>query len=142
MEEELQSLFSASPKYLSVASINYDYIPTVLEGPKVLWVGLKWAAPKDLKIGSHVRVHLRPGIGINTDPGNPELNSVFEVQDIIGTSVVLGSVSKKWHPNLGNKNISGWGHDLRRTDVRPLRQDWNFGYGTQQSFVQYYPNEY
>ena len=129
----------SDPKFLAVASINYGYVPATLESPPSLYVTLKYPPPHDFQVDSMVRLHLRPGVGINTN--TPGLNSVFMVNDIIGMNVTLKSITPNWRADLGNPRQI-WGYDMRQADVRPLRQDWNYGYGTYQSFLEYHPEEW
>ena len=130
-------------RFLEIYSINYDYIPSQLESPKMLWVTLKYPPPKDFKVDTIVRLHLKPGVGIHTSSIS-ELNSTFSVNDIIGLRVMLLPVTSEWTPNRvqgGCKNF-GWGHNMRQMNVRPSRQDWLYGYGTSTSFLEYHPVSY
>jgi hypothetical protein len=108
--------FTHEPKFLGIMSINYGYVPSTLESPKILYVTLNSPPPSDLRVGSTVRIQLRPGFGINTN--NPGLNSVFTVDDIIGKYVTLLPLSQDWYSDLGNPYQS-WGYDMRQTNVRP-----------------------
>lgn len=126
---------------LEVESINYDYIPSQLESPKMLWVALKYPPPKDFRVDTLVRLHLKPGVGIKTSPGMPSLNSTFYVNDIIGLRVMLLPSTPGWTPNGvrgGCKNF-GWGYNMRKMNVRPSRQNWLFGYGASTAFLEYHP---
>lgn len=141
-------------RYLEVENINYDYIPSQLESPKMLWVALKYPPPKDFRVDTLVRLHLKPGVGIRTSPGMPNLNSTFYVNDIIGLRVMLMPSTPGWAPNkikggCGNPGFDpgytrsgssfGWGHDMRQIDVRPSRQNWLFGYGQSTAMLEYHP---
>jgi len=133
-------------RFLEVASINYDFIPGQLESPKVLWVALKFPPPKDFRVDTLVRFHFKPGVGIETSPGSPSLNSTFYVNDIIGLRIFLMPSTRDWRPDLVGDPKScrnfGWGYETRRMNVRPSRQDWLYGYGTPASFLEYHPVKY
>lgn len=116
-------------RYLEIASIHYDYIPSMLDSPKMFYVTLKYNPPRDLKIGSMVRINLRP---------NLKDNLVFIVEDISGYNVILSDRFRPYH-FISPSILKGWGTDMRRLDVRPLRQDWHYGYGAYQSFLEYRP---
>lgn len=128
-------------KYLEVASINYDFIPSQLESPKMLWVDLTFPPPKDFRVDTLVRLHLKPGVGIQTSPEMPSLESTFYVNDIIGLRVMLIPSTKNWAPNRVHRGCQtfGWGHDMRQMNVRPSRQNWLYGYGTPTAFLEYHP---
>jgi len=130
-----------STKFLEVLSINYDFIPSQLESPKMLWVTLKYPPPNDFKVDSLVRLHLRPGVGINTVNGRPGLESTFYVNDIVGLRVMLVPSTVTWAPNKTQDGCSnfGWGYDMRQMNVRPSRQNWEYGYGHTTSFLEYHP---
>lgn len=127
-------------KFLQVDSINYDYLPTQLESPKVLWVTLKFPPPSDFRVDTLVRLHLKPGVGIETSK-TPSLNSTFYVNDIIGLRVFLMPSTNEWRPDKVGKRRKnfGWGYDMRQINVRPSRQDWLYGYGDTTSFLEYHP---
>ncbi len=139
MNYPLTSSFTQPSRFLEITSINYGYPPATLESPKALYVTLKFHVPSDFRVGSTVRIHLRPGIGINTE--NPGLDSVFIAEDIIGMNVVLTPLSHYWRGDLGNP-YQTWGHDMRKTNVRPLTASWDYGYGSSVSFLEYYPREF
>ena len=143
MNYPLTSSFTHPPKFLAISSINYGYVPSMMESPKALFVTLKFPPPRDFRIESTVRLQLRPGVGIDTSNSstNTESNSVFGVEDIVGMNIILKPLSHYWSPDLGNPS-QVWGYDMRRNDVRPLRQDWHYGYGAHQSFLEYYPREF
>ncbi len=126
--------------FLPFVSINYDYIPDALETPKVLWVQLARPAPKNLRVGSWVRLHMTPWKGINTGTIG---KSIFYVEDIIGSKVILAPHrDSKWLPTDHSCAPEGWGYDLRRVNVRPSRQTHNYGYGLSISYLEYHPHYY
>ena len=139
MDNPLTNSFTHLPKFLAISSINYGYVPATLESPKTLYVTLNFPPPSDFRVGSTVRVQLRPGIGINTN--NPGLNSVFIADDFVGKNVILKSLSHHWQPDLGNPYQS-WGYDMRRTNVVPPQHSSEYGFGAHQSFLEYYPREF
>ena len=139
MNYPLSDSFSQPSKFLAISSINYDYPPATLESPKALYVTLKFPPPRDFWVGSTVRVHLRPGVGINTE--NPGLDSVFIAEDIIGMNVVLTPLSHNWKPDLGNP-YQTWGYNMRKTNVRPGDHGWDYGFGASISFLEYHPRDF
>ncbi len=136
-------------RFLNIVSINYDYVPAgSLFSPKQLWVDLRDPPPPNLRIGSSVRIHLKPNIGIMTNNSPTDVkNSLFKINDIVGSRVVLlpfeGSL---WNPHTEGKHYSkgyyGWGHDLRGSCVRPQRSRPKYGYGISQSYLEYHPQYY
>ncbi len=139
MDYPLTNSFTNPSEFLAISSINYGYVPSSLESPKTLYVTLKFPPPPNFRVGSTVRVQLRPGIGIDTK--NPGLESVFIADDIVGMHVVLKTLSHHWKADLGNPYQS-WGYDMRRNDVRPPQRGWDYGFGAHQSFLEYYPREF
>jgi hypothetical protein len=139
MNHPLTNSFTHLPKFLAISSINYGYVPSTLEYPKTLYVTLERPPPSDFRVGSTVRIQLRPGIGINTN--NPGLNSVFIADDIVGKNVILLPLSDNWKADLGNP-YQTWGYDMRRTNVRPPQHSSEYGFGAHQSFLEYYPREF
>ena len=129
------------PEFLEISSINYGKVPPLPESSNVLFVTLKFHPPSKFRVDSTVRIHLRPGVGIDTDPNNPGLNSVFIVDDIVGMHVVLISVSNSWRPDLGKPN-EVWGYNMRNSNVRALHQMWNYGFGSTTSFLEFHPREF
>ena len=117
---------------LEIMSVEWGYNPLMLESPKQLWVILKFPAPAGLKIGEQVRLHMAPGVGVNTRGKDSDLNSTFIVEDIVGYRVSLNSLG------LQVASAEAWGHDTRTVNVRPLRQNWHYGYGDANSFLEYY----
>ena len=129
--------------FLETESINYDYIPGQLESPKMFWVDIRFPPPKDFKVNTLVRFHVKPGVGIKTS-NIPAMNSTFYVNDIIGRRIMLIPSTSGWKPNAikNGCNPFGWGYDLRQMNVRPLRQNSSYGYGTSPSFLEYHPVRY
>jgi hypothetical protein len=85
-------MMSPVPKFIPIASVNYDFIPTEMGGmPKVWWVDLPAPAPSQLKIGMHtiVRVSYITSMFVR----EALHNKLFEIGDIIGTRVMLVSAS-------------------------------------------------
>jgi len=133
--------FSHPSEFLNISSINYGKVPPLPESNNVMFVTLKFPPPPNFRVDSTVRLHLRPGVGIDTNPDNPELNSVFIVDDIIGMHVVLIALSDSWSPDLGNPN-KVWGYNMRNSNVRPLMQMWNYGFGSTTSYLEYHPKDF
>lgn len=75
---------------LGIISVNYDFIPSEIEGPKQLWVELKNPVPRDLQIGSPVALN-----GKN-----------FIVRDIVGNKIILDHCFDEMRCNFDRW---GWG---------------------------------
>ena len=133
-----------SVSYLKVSSINYDYIPMALESPKVLWLDLVDPAPRELLVGTPVRLHITPGRGLRTQISEKNLlNSVFQVEEIIGSRVVLVPYKgSAWVPTDHSCNPEGYGYDMRATDVSPSMHNVKYGYGVPVSLLEYTPVRY
>jgi len=119
---------------LEVVFIEYGTEPTLMiESPKQVWATLKFPAPRTLLIGSKVRLHVAPGIGVNTQGERSPLSSVFTVTDVVGYRVALEPV--------GVTDVAPYtrGFDRRVVNVRPMRQNWHYGYGDANAFLEYHP---
>ncbi len=140
MDYPLTDSFTHPPKFLAISSINYGPVPTIQDSNNVLFATARYHPPSDFRVDSTVRLHLSPGVGINTNP-NPGLNSVFVVIDIVGMHIVLKPLSNSWRPDLG-KPGQVWGYDMNKTNVRPPNNYWQYGFGTPITFLEYYPREF
>lgn len=131
-------------RFVSVSSVNYDYLFTNLDSPKMLWIDLTSPAPIDLKVGSPVKLHLGPETVIQTTLSKHNLiNSIFEVDDIIGSRVVLNPYKgSAWLPTTHASCDSpfGWGYDMRRVNVSTSMHNDKYGYGVPISSLEYYPD--
>ena len=128
-------------KFLQISSINYDYVPMNLDGPKVLWLDLKHSPPSDLEVGTPIRLHIHPFKGLS----GKQQNSIFEIQDIHGSRVVLLPYrGTKWLPTFHSRCDSpfGWGYDMRRANVAPSMHNTKFGYGIPVSYIEYLPSRF
>lgn len=133
-------------KYIPISSINYGYLPMNLDSPKVLWVDLSSPAPSDLLVGTTARLHVSPGTGIQTtlSKNNPQ-NSLFQVDDIVGSRVILipykGST---WLPTVHEScsDPFGWGYDMKNVNVSPSMHNVKYGYGAPVSSLEYFPIYY
>ena len=140
--------FSSSKgnRFLSVSSVNYDYLPMNLDSPKMLWIDLTSPAPGGLRVGSSVKLHLGPDEGIQTTlSSNSSNNSVFEVDDIIGSRVVLNPYrGSAWLPTLHAPCDSpfGWGYDMRTTNVSTSMHNDKYGHGVPVANLEYHPIHY
>ncbi len=67
---------------LDIYSINFDYVPTLVNGIKCMYLELKFPPPKDLRIGEGVMIK-------TTDPNFVPPPGDLYVLDIIGTRVVI-----------------------------------------------------
>lgn len=135
---------SSRTKIIPVLSYNYDYLPMYLESPKVFWIDLNGPAPPDLEIRKPVRLLLDPSTGINTFPGTT-WNSVFYVDDIIGSRVVLLPYKESnWLPTMHQPitNPFGWGYTSTTVDVSPSMRSTKYGFGAPVASLEYYPNTY
>ena len=135
-----------NPRMIEVMSVNYDYLPMNLDSPKMLWVDLRGPAPDDLLVGTPVRLHMTPNYGIQTQLSkNNPLNSMFEVDDIIDSRIVLSPYKGScWLPTNHSSCDSpfGWGYDTNWTNVRPAMQYQKYGYGVPVTYLEYTPHKY
>lgn len=134
-------------KMLKFISINYDYLPMNLESPKMLWIDLNSPAPRDLLVGTPVRLNLAPGVGIQTTFGKVSgRNSFFQVDDIVGSRVILSPYKgSTWLPTVHEPCLSGnqgWGYDLQTVNVRTAFSSPKYGYGDTESYIEYFPVVY
>ena len=131
-------------RIIPVLSINYDFIPLRLESPKVMWVDLKYPAPDDMLVGTPVKLHLSPRDRIQTtfSPYDPD-NSVFQVDDVIGSRVLLAPYKgSTWLPTQHEPCNSpmGWGYNMKRTNVNTgMQGQVKYGYGVPISYLEYKP---
>lgn len=133
-------------RYLEVSSINYGYLPMNLDSPKVFWIDLTSPAPPDLLVGTPARLHISPGTGIQTtlSKNNPD-NSLFEVDDIVGSRVILNPYKNSaWLPTVHEScsDPFGWGYDMKRTNVSPSMHNVKYGYGVPIASLEYTPVYY
>lgn len=133
--------YNTDNRFLEVTSVNYDYIPSEIEAPKQLWVDLPSPAPENLHVGSTVRLHISPNVGIRTiGEWRSPRNSSFQVGDIIGSRIVLVPFrGTGWMPTSHSCSPFGWGYDTTWTDVRPTMHNTKYGYGTASTYLEYYP---
>jgi hypothetical protein len=100
--------------------------------------------PSDFQVGMTVRLLLNPTLGIQTtfDRQSP-INSLFQVDDIIGSRVVLNPFrGSTWLPTRHEacSDPMGWGYDLKTVNVRTSMHSTKYGYGTTASFLEYVPD--
>lgn len=141
--ERVINFVSQATRYLPVLSINYDSLPMALESPKTFWVDLNSPAPPDLQVGSPARLHVTLNSGVRTslNTGDP-LNSVFHVEDIIGSRVILSPYQgSAWLPN-GCDNPFGWGYNMQVANILTGMHSTKYGYGTPVSYLEYHPAYY
>lgn len=135
-------------KFLPVLSYNYDYLPVTIESPKVFWVDLKFPPPDDFEVRRPVKFWLTPERGINTLSSDSRYgkhwNSVFYVDDIIGSRVILSPYrGSKWLPTVHQSmsNPFGWGYSSEVVNVSPsMHSSSKYGFGAPISFLEYYPS--
>ncbi len=137
---------SGDSRLIEVVSVNYDYLPMNLESPKMFWIDLRFPAPEDLLVGSSVRLHMKPYQGIQTTLDvNSKYNSVFQVDDIVGSRIILSPYKgSAWLPTVHEScdNPFGWGYDMTQIDVKTSRHESKYGYGTSMTYLEYYPQFY
>jgi hypothetical protein len=131
-------------KLLQVSSLNYDYIPMSLESPKMLWVDLLRHPPEDFTVDSVVKLHVGPNKLIQTtlSKHSPN-NSLFQVDDIIGSRVVLNPYKgSAWLPTIHEACDShhGWGYDMNKNNKSSNLHSTKYGYGIPVSSLEYYPD--
>ena len=140
------SLPDTGSRFLSVSSINYDYLPMNLESPKMLWVDLEVPPPDDLLVGTPIRLHVAPGRGIQTtlSADSPE-NSIFQLDDIVGSRLILNPYrGSAWLPTVHASCSSpfGWGYDTRIGNVSTSMHGAKYGYGVSIASIEYHPIKY
>lgn len=138
----IQGILNNRSKFLPIISLNFDYIPMSLESPRQLWLDLVEPAPYDLHTQSPVRIHLNEERGIdNAVKGMPWTLSMFNVEDIIGSRIVLTPYrGSTWLPNEHSEYPGGWGYDTSTVNVRPPFRYTKFGYGAARAFLEYTPS--
>lgn len=115
MHRNTQAL-SAIPIY----SINYDFVPTIPNGYKCLFVELRFPPPPDLRIGEGVILH-------SDNPKFVPPPGKLNVLDIIGTRVVLTSDL----PRLPTDNpLTLYKPKNDRKGWRPIEHGYHWGYVT------------
>lgn len=133
-------------KIIKFVSINYDYLPMNLESPKMLWLDLASPAPRDLIVGTPIRLNLAPGVIIQTKFGRLSGgNSFFEVDDVVGSRIILSPYrGSTWLPTVHEAcdNPFGWGYDMKTVNVRTAAHATKYGYGDSESYIEYFPAQY
>lgn len=131
-------------RFLPVLSYNYDYLPMNLESPKVFWIDLKFPPPDDFEVRRPVKLWLTPKHGIRTLSG--AWNSVFYVDDIIGSRIILSPFrGSKWLPTIHQSvtNPFGWGYSAENVNVSPsMHSSSKYGFGAPLASLEYYPATY
>jgi hypothetical protein len=88
---------------VEIMNINYDFIPTIHNARKSLWVTLRYPAPHSLTYGSIVKLK-----ATTPEARFPDVD--FQIVDIIGTRVVLKPVidllDYDTHEDLGRANLN------------------------------------
>jgi hypothetical protein len=135
---------SENNRFLSVSSLNYDYLPMNLESPKMLWLDLVRPPPLDFTVDSVVKLHVAPNTLIQTTLSeySPN-NSIFQVDDIIGSRVVLNPYKgSAWLPTTHEPCDShhGWGYDMNKINIGSYTYSDKYGYGAPISSLEYYPD--
>jgi hypothetical protein len=141
---------------LEVYSVNYDFMPTIINSAKTLWVDLKFP-PTDsgLKIGTNVRL-------VSSNPNLKVPDDIIQVLDIVGTRVVLTTVNRNvktsyesvpkytptmninlgpskeaWHPTKHSQGT--WGYSTRKYNwnhtINNPNTNWLFGQGDPIAFL-------
>jgi len=131
-------------RFLPIVSLNYDYLPMNLESPKMFWIDLQSPPPRDLQVGDSVKIHLTPKRGIQTTMSkNNNWNSVFEIDDIVGSRVILSPYKgSTWLPTIHQScdNPFGWGYTTKWVNVSPSMQGaTTYGYGVPVATLEYRP---
>jgi hypothetical protein len=131
-------------KFIPVLSYNYDYLPMNLESPKVFWVDLPAQAPADFQVGRPVKLLLNAVEGIQTVSNpNSAWNSVFWVDDIVGSRVILSPFrGTGWLPTIHQPktNPFGWGYSAETANVSfAMHSTPKYGFGAPVASLEYYP---
>lgn len=93
-------------KLVKIISANYGFMPISLEMPKTFWVDLVDLPPQDLRVGTKARIHIPPVSSIYLNTNMKDIT--FEVQDILGSRVVLAPSSRV--PNVLYGPFGGYHH--------------------------------
>lgn len=131
------------PKYIPIASVNHDFIPTELGGmPKVWWVDLPMSAPVQLKLGMHVMVH----VSYMTSAFIREAlkGHLFQIEDIIGTRLMIIPVHQPKQFSYTTSLHKEIGQYLGNTSGYPLYRKSPFGWGVNTNYptAPYKPDQF
>lgn len=119
--------------FLPLTSVNYDYMPTVNNGYKSLWVVAKY--PARLRAGQKVTLVTEPQSGVSHKYD-------VEIIDIIGTRIVLGG----YHKPQDITNITPFKHTVAsgpdsvfgvstKGFMIAKGRDWTFGEGLPKAWL-------
>jgi hypothetical protein len=135
-------------------SINYDFVPTIPNGYKALWVVTKTPLTNDLPIGTVLRV-------VADNPYFRPPNDRFKVVDVIGTRVVLSPIHRHppprtsftpYEPQTVGRDAYGWepwshgpqwGYMTRQPDtaITPpwwlQDKNWTYGVGEYAGYLEW-----
>lgn len=119
---------------LEIVSINYDYIDSAVDSPRMFFVELLRPPPSDFNVRIPVKIVLRGNI-IRTSLG--EYNGYFYVSDIIGTKVILLPYrTSLWNPAI--HSAGGWGYTLLNLPPDAYHHNITYGYGqNSDSYIEY-----
>ncbi len=130
-------------KVVPVLSVNYDYMPMLLESPKTLWIDLLKPAPFDLVVGKSVKLWM----SVNGP------SYFLNVLDIVGSRIILAPHDPS-RGLAGCKNLTacfkgsllptvhnsfGWGYDMNQVNRGAWMHNEKYGYGSPVSFLEYAP---
>ena len=118
-------------KTITIESIHFGTIPTLLESPKVLWLQFRFPPPCDLQVNKKVAV---------LDSDN-QILGLFYLDDVVGTRVILSSLDRE-HPKpvrecdvfarrytQPNTQCFSAGQSMRSDEGIPGIKDWLCGTG-------------
>ncbi len=135
-------------KFVKIISVNYDFMPTTLEMPKMFWVDLVDLPPRDLVIGTRVKLHIPSTVSTYLNSGLSSI--VYRVEDLSGSRVVLAPISRIHsglydygdiqYPYYRSQSPFGWGYETTApppTSMSPSTTNVKYGYGTPVGLLEY-----
>ena len=127
-----------SVKTLTIESIHFGSVPTLLESPAVLWLQFRFPPPGDLQVNEKVAV-------LDCDS---RVLGTFYIDDVVGTRVILTPLNSeclrpvrecdvfitKYTREHGHPT-AGW--SARVNEIAPGIKDWLYGTGTSATQLAY-----
>lgn len=131
---------------LPIYSINYDFVPTVPDRWKALWVDIKFD-PKDFNFQIGDQIIIKSSVKEFVPP-----SQTLKILDIVGTRIVLSPISptystEKIYPfkakddfpnNIWNPtdHAGHWGYSTRDHKSLPSSdQNWLYGHGNPIGYI-------
>jgi hypothetical protein len=119
-------------KLVPVYSVEFGYVPTNVESPKVIYVTTRW--PHEIAFGTRVRFHsLSPEMRVPRE--------TFEVREVNGMRISLvndGYGDLVLPPSSLALGLKTWGYTTREPNSPPgYMKNWIYGRGDPQVFLLY-----